>query len=1116
MTYSKLFYRRALIWSLEKGFGLHGKIVSVILLSLLVVSALSLAFNVQRVKASGTIHINADGSIDPPTAPVYSADNITYTLTGNITSDTGGIAIARDNIVLNGAGHTVAGSGSGNGITLTSRSNVTAGNMMITDFANGILLNSSSSNTLSGNNVANSWYGIITYSSSSNAVCGNNITNNGAYGVTLGDTSENNAVYGNNITGQGFAGVFLAAPNNIVCGNNITNNGIGIQLNDACNNTIYGNNIANNTSYYGGYGVYFGVTVSSGAHFYHNNFVGNGVQVGGGASVNVWDDGYPSGGNYWSDYTGLDLDQGPYQNVTGSDGIGDTPYAIDANNTDNYPLMQPWTGAFLVPALLSIFFSENPVSVGLPTVCTAMVVGSDPTGTISWSTSSLTGSFSQSACTLSSGEASTTYVDTNPGNVTISATYSGDVNNAPSRSSATLEEIAQEGGNQKTLRIGFTDPLPGTLNPLIDQWTAAGLGASQVMANIFSPLVRFNETGLVVPDLAENWEVSQDCCHFTFHLFNNVTWHDGFKFNASDVKFTFDQVVSNPEVVSGWKVFLDDCNFSSVEILDEYTIMFNLESPNVSFLNIVGEIPIIPWHIYDETDLATNPQNNNPVGTGPFKFVEWNPGINMTLAANGAYFRGRPYLDEIFFRRDITGTALPEALLNNTVDMVPFYTDPTEIEHLHQFPGVSVLDLKQPNFQFIYLNFSNPILSDVNVREALTCAINQSEICKTTYAGYATPATGPVPPVYSYWYNSNLSEFVYNKTLAEQLLDETGYPRNNETGIRFNLNFRIMGQTANSHWSLEAYQKIRNYWQDIGVNTTSQVGLPIGGPSYDCLFVGWIYDYNDPDDLRYLFYTNATWNLGGYSNATVDYLFDQGISTSSQTLREQIYNELQTVLSGDLPCIFLWYDNSETAYNNDFHGIVPYGLGAMSPFVLERVWYDSTLSGAGKCPMLVSFVDSGGRRTGFDPKTGQAVVEIPESTYSGLDSDPQLVKIPSPSGNYTIELYGTGNGNYSLEIVNIALSYKHVNVPTGWIQPGDVIRFYVQVDTKGGIGIIDARPDINGDGVVNILDAIILANAFLSTPTSPNWNAKADINGDGVVNILDAIILANNFLQHFP
>jgi len=119
---------------------------------------------------------------------------------------------------------------------------------------------------------------------------------------------------------------------------NLKNNRPGILLVSTNNSKITQNNITNNY-----YGIW--LSWSSNNKFYHNNFINNTqhVCIFRSGYTNLWDDGYPYGGNYWSNYTGVDLYSGPYQNVTGSDGIGDTPYMIDENNRDNYPLMSPWS-----------------------------------------------------------------------------------------------------------------------------------------------------------------------------------------------------------------------------------------------------------------------------------------------------------------------------------------------------------------------------------------------------------------------------------------------------------------------------------------------------------------------------------------------------------------------------------------------------------------------------------------------------------------------------------------------------------------------------------------------------------------------------------------------------
>jgi len=246
--------------------------------------------------------------------------------------------------MVDGQGCTVQGNGSGTGIDLSNRNNVTIKNTTIKKFYYGIYLSSSSNNTFSGNDITNntgpgifgSWGGIGLFGSSdNNSISGNKITAYDGYGIWLDYYSDYNSISGNNIANNG-NGIHLDhSSDNTLSGNNVTaNNGYGIRLYYSSDNALSGNNIA-----YNGYGIR--LDSSSDNIFCHNNFVANTQQVNSASSANVWDDGYPSGGNYWSDYDGTDLLNGTYRNETGSDGIGDAEYAIDGNNTDHYPLMAP-------------------------------------------------------------------------------------------------------------------------------------------------------------------------------------------------------------------------------------------------------------------------------------------------------------------------------------------------------------------------------------------------------------------------------------------------------------------------------------------------------------------------------------------------------------------------------------------------------------------------------------------------------------------------------------------------------------------------------------------------------------------------------------------------------
>jgi len=387
---------------------------------------LTLAFNIQSVRASGIIYIRPDGSIDPPTANITSSDNITYSFTTNIND---AIVVERSNIIIDGNGYTLQGSGSGKGFSVDSN-NITIQNTDVRNFTIGIHIWASSFNTISENNITHCRTGIRLLEASYNTISRNNIANgtlwsdgidvsndanhntisantlsnndrgigvwnsfhnsifnntassNAVAGILLSGSSHNvisnNAVFSNTVRGiyvyhpscnnntfmhntvsDNLHGIMIRyAVNNTVTGCTFSNNDIGIYFSNHSNSNLIWNNVVSNNNegirlellsnqntirqnnvtknYYG-----YNLDDSSNNEVYHNNFIENTEYGYTYESANVWDDNYPSGGNYWSDYTDVDLYRGPQQDIAGSDGIWDHPYVIDANNTDNYPLKKP-------------------------------------------------------------------------------------------------------------------------------------------------------------------------------------------------------------------------------------------------------------------------------------------------------------------------------------------------------------------------------------------------------------------------------------------------------------------------------------------------------------------------------------------------------------------------------------------------------------------------------------------------------------------------------------------------------------------------------------------------------------------------------------------------------
>jgi parallel beta-helix repeat protein len=322
--------------------------------ALALLSATAIAGFIRPVSAEDTVLIKSDGSVEPVTAPIQR-DGDVYTFTGNIYDS---IVVERDNIVVDGAGFTLQGVGSGTGIDVESRNNVTIENVNINTFNVGIHVSYSTDITVSDNGITNNTCGISLSGYSNNTISGNTIANN-AHGIYLGGYS-NNTVFGNTVTNNGLGIYLVNSSNNTISGNTVTKNEQGIHLTShADDNTVSGNVIAGN-----GDGIYFYYSTSNDVYenvivdnacgvklgwisdsnvFFHNDFANNTQQViidryVWGANDNIWDASFPSGGNYWSDYLTL------YPNATeiDSSGIGDTPYTIDYNNQDRYPLAEPY------------------------------------------------------------------------------------------------------------------------------------------------------------------------------------------------------------------------------------------------------------------------------------------------------------------------------------------------------------------------------------------------------------------------------------------------------------------------------------------------------------------------------------------------------------------------------------------------------------------------------------------------------------------------------------------------------------------------------------------------------------------------------------------------------
>jgi parallel beta-helix repeat protein len=375
---------------------------------------------------NNVIRIRVDGNVDPPDAPIHK-DGTVYTFTQNIIVNNSriGVIVEKNNIIIDGARHILQGNGEGVGIFLAEVSNVTVTNLEVKYFEFGIWVNTSINNIFSSSRITSNVHGVYFWGSSHNKIIGNNITANSKNGIILGNSSNYNVLFGNIVSenleygitfhansshnqvmeniilsnkdgiaiysssfngflwnkvtgnnfgimlGQGvynnltenlmqantFCIILCSSSNNSVEKNLIKNNYDGFELVKAQKNKIIGNNITLCQRY----GVF--ATLSFDNQFYYNNFQGNEIDVYSISSRNMFDCGYPYGGNFWHKYSGSDAN---------NDGIGDEAYMIDEQNVDHYPLMKPWSSHDIV--VLKINTSKTIIGQGFVLKVNATII----------------------------------------------------------------------------------------------------------------------------------------------------------------------------------------------------------------------------------------------------------------------------------------------------------------------------------------------------------------------------------------------------------------------------------------------------------------------------------------------------------------------------------------------------------------------------------------------------------------------------------------------------------------------------------------------------------------------------------------------------------------------
>ena len=463
---------------------------------------------------------------------------------------------------------------------------------------------------------------------------------------------------------------------------------------------------------------------------------------------------------------------------------------------------------------------------------------------------------------------------------------------------------------------------------------------------VFNGLVRYDKNLKLEGELAESWEVSPDGRKITFHLRKGVTWHDGKPFTSEDVMFTYRRMI-DPNTPTAYAEDFKQVTRASNP--DPYTFVVEYEKPFAPALASWG-MHVLPKHLLETyPDISRSPLNKKPVGTGPFRFVEWKTGEKTVFEANPDYFEGRPYLSRVITRVIPDPATMFLELKSGGIDMMGLtplqYTRQTKTEEFRK----SFNKYRYLSFGYTYLGFrlSHPLFSDRRVRQAFAHAINKKEIIDGVLFGLGQEATGPYKPG-TWAHNPDVKRYPYDPERAKALLAEAGWKDAGGKGVLEKggrkFAFTVLTNAGNESRAKTA-EIIQQNLAAVGIRMeirtlewSAFINEFVDKRKFDAVILGWSIS-QDPDQYD-IWSSKKTGpkelNFVGFADAEVDRLLEEGRRTFDIEKRRKAYFRIQEILAEEQPYVFLYYPDSLPVVQKRIHGIEPAPAGISYNFIK---WY---------------------------------------------------------------------------------------------------------------------------------------------------------------------------------
>lgn len=492
----------------------------------------------------------------------------------------------------------------------------------------------------------------------------------------------------------------------------------------------------------------------------------------------------------------------------------------------------------------------------------------------------------------------------------IAFTLTGCNNKKNSSNNNANKEKIKNGGSI----IFYIESGPEILNPLYspDRVTMTINNA------IFSPLFIIHGEKIDYY-LADNITHSKDYLTYTLKLKKNLKWHDGTPLTADDVVFTLEKIMDKKQNIFLRELFIIDDKPIQAKKINDTTIEFKLPSVQMAFLNSLSQVTPIPKHVfYEEKDIQKSSKNNNPIGSGPFKFKNCNKNEAIILEKFDNYFGGKPHLNSITYKVLKNKDSINEKV--NSGENCARYIKAQDVKKFQNTKHYNILTFEEGMVDGIILNCIRPNLNKKEVRQAIAYSLNKKDLLKAGYESekYAQKSY-TVFSKDTLYYNNNVNKYKQNKNTAKKLLKKT-----NLKNITLSLVY-VKSNKPDENKALVVQKNLK----DIGINVVLK---PLDKNSfiqeifidqrknYDFIFNGYIMGC-DPSSYKDIFMTGKQYNTSNYSNKEVDDLWTKANIETDESKRKSLYKNIQNKIVDDMPVYPIANPKSIIAISKKIGGI---------------------------------------------------------------------------------------------------------------------------------------------------------------------------------------------------